>query len=765
MYDIDKKNLYWSDNMAKKIFNFDKVGVSEVEEAYQDFLELNPDSELTLEDYTKKFAIKENQSNKLLDLERQILLHPRNLHNLLMPVTDEIFVKGVYRKLVDLKVINPVGKSLMTSIQPHVNVKKSRVFVGGKTMVGPIALAVTGHSVKQADGFKEINPTYVNGDDLLPTNLRFAGMEKNFSVSSYTDEAGNVILEALSQQLSIAVDNVKNPVADDMLMNMQTIGVIGYLLIRGVSPTNAMYFINQPLIKQYLLEQVKNESLFNKQQKKELRKDELLSKVLTSAGYSNRELPEIPEDWSFTEADLRKGLKDNNFNEQQLLMLGYFLELLDQSKIWLTFNSTQNSDTKGIKDRQQYLETLEARRAMGLIGMIPDEYWDYSDQQGVISPFYKYGRLSYQIYKSLYSIETSPWGGFLRDTKASMASIAKAVDKDRIRQTLENDFLLFFIHNNILDPGDRERLMMGDDSLPHRIAELKKELPSNLVLKAFLPLLNHTTDPSTGKRMSNLKLFDRELNALDQEDLLQQIDEIATKYPDVYEDLVKMLFFQTGLNNSPFNYKSIIPVGLESERGIKPDYYFLYQDIISEAVKAANRVRSEDEGLYREFVKLFDLNNTRYLRPSAYGGHLVSKGYSEVTKSNVYTYENRSGRKVVSKERGSVYTKNYVMDKSDAFIPTKDPDVEEAFNKVYKNIPITVTFQSNKTVLNATFDSIDLDTGMINYITRNGNKSTAIRDEITGFPVFDDEALIKVLGNNKPYNNLDSAINDTLNPC
>lgn len=675
-FDIDKKNLYWADNIIKQIFNFDKLGSSELEEGYQEYLELNPESSLTFEQYSKQFGLRENASNKLLKLEREILLHPRNMHNLLMPVTDEIFVKGVYNSLVRKNVIKPLGKSLLASVQPQTNVKKSRVFVGGKVMVGPIALSVTNHSVKQADGVSQLNFFYNNQNtkEAESTKLRFAGMQDNYNIGGYTDRKGNVILEAFSQQLSIAVDNVKNPVADDMLMNMQTVGVIDYLLHREVDPETVMDFINQPLVKAYLIAQVSNESLFSKQGKKELHKNALIKKLLEDKGYADEILPEIPEDWVVND-DI-----SSVFDEDQLYHLKYFLELVDQSRAWSDYNQTQTSDTKGIKDRQQYLETLDQRDRVVAADLIPENTRYYADNNGIISPFFTYGRQTYNIYSDMYGIEKSSFGGRLRNLKSQMSEIAKAVDKDRLRQTLENDFLLFFIHNFVLDPADRERLMIGDNSLPHRIAQLKKELPHNLVLKAFLPLLNHTTDPSTGKKLSNLKLFDRELNVMDQKDLLQQIDEIATKYPDVYSDLVKLLFFQSGLNSGPFNYKAVIPVGLESERGNIPDYHFLYQDVISEGIKKINSFRKFDEELFTAFTIAFDLNNTRYLRPKPSSGHLIGKVYNQYSKSNNYFYMN-GDKKVVAKEMGSVYTKNYMMEVSLPVEPAPFVQEPQVFNK------------------------------------------------------------------------------------
>mgnify|MGYP000993685660 CR=1 FL=1 len=590
MFDIDKLNIYWGD-AKNKIFQVEK---------------------------------KESVDQQLLNLEKQILLHPRNAHNLLLPVTDELFVKGTYESLVKQGVIKRDAPEMINAVLPHVNVEKSIIFVKGKFMVGPVALTVTGNSVKQADKFGNINIHFGSQEDPLLTKLRFPNINK-FNMDNAVSSNGGLISEILSQLLSISVDNVKNPVAELQNINMQTISVVSYLVERGLDEISIVNFINQPIIKEYLKAQKANESLFNKESGNELRKTELIAKILKNLGYNDSALPIIPDDWIFE----NKGFK-KNFDKNQLYVLTYFLELVDQARAYGVFNSTQNSDTKGLKDKQALDEAesrLNSLYPIDATPLVPQDTVTRINTNGVIAPFYKYGRESYKIFNPFYAIENSIFGEPLRNLKNNYAEYEKGANKDRIRQAIENDFQLFLIHNFVLD-DDFDRLMKGDNSLPRRIFDLKNKMPSNLVLQAFLPMINTAKDTKTGELISNLRLFEKDLQGLDEQAMSVSLEEIALHDPELYKDLVKFLMFQTGLNLSPFNYSKILPVGLESERYNSHDYMYVYQDMIQSGLVEMNeRVKTQEQALdlFNKFKLLFDLNNARFLKTYDNTPHVIMK--------------------------------------------------------------------------------------------------------------------------------------------
>lgn len=630
-YDVDSVKTYWED-VQNKIFQLDT---------------------------------EESIDQQLLNLEKQILLHPRNAHNLLLPVTDELFVKGTYKSLLDQGVIKRDPSEMINAVLPHVNAEKAIIFVKGKFMVGPVALTVTGNSVKQADKFGNINTVFGSQDNLMSAKLRFPELNTKFNMDNAISSNGGLISEILSQLLSISVDNVKNPVAELQNINMQTISIVSYLIERGLDEISIVNFINQPIIKEYLKAQKANESLFNKETGNELNKKELIEKVLRDLGYDNTSLPNIPDDWVFE----NKGFK-RNFDTNQLYVLTYFLELVDQARAYGTFNSTQNSDTKPLKDKQ-VLDEMDSRLKSlyptDSIPLVPTTTVTRVNTNGIVSPFYKYGRESYKIFNPFYAIENSIFGSALRNLKDNYAEFEKGSNKDRIRQAIDNDFQLFLIHNFVL-LDDFDRLFKGDNSLPRRIFDLKTKLPSNLVLQAFLPMINSTKDVNNGDSISNLRLFEKELLGLDEQAMSVSLEEIASNDLELYQDLVKFLMFQTGLNLSPFNYSKILPVGLESERFNTPDYMYVYQDMIQSGLtEMKDRIKTKEQAqsVFEKFKILFDLNNARYLKTYPFSPHPVMKVITGYEMTNIGYYDsnrtNVDGSMRQYQLLGNSYQKRYNM--------------------------------------------------------------------------------------------------------
>lgn len=631
------------------------------------YKELGEPSHATALDYLINQYNWNNQKDiddQLLDLEKQILLHPRNAHNLLLPVTDELFVKGTYKSLLDQGVIKRDPSEMINAVLPHVNAEKAIIFVKGKFMVGPVALTVTGNSVKQADKFGNIN-TIFGGEEPISTKLRFPDLNTKFNMDNAVSSNGGLISEILSQLLSISVDNVKNPVAELQNINMQTISIVSYLIERGLDEISIVNFINQPIIKEYLKAQKANESLFNKESGNELNKKELIEKVLRDLGYDNTSLPNIPDDWVFE----NKGFK-RNFDTNQLYVLTYFLELVDQARAYGTFNSTQNSDTKPLKDKQA-LDEMESRLKSlyptDSIPLVPTNTVTRVNTNGIVSPFYKYGRESYKIFNPFYAIENSIFGSSLRNLKDNYAEFEKGSNKDRIRQAIDNDFQLFLIHNFVLT-DDFDRLFKGDNSLPRRMFDLKNKIPSNLVLQAFLPMINSTKDVNNGDSISNLRLFEKELLGLDEQAMSVSLEEIASNDLELYQDLVKFLMFQTGLNLSPFNYSKILPVGLESERFNTPDYMYVYQDMIQSGLaEMKDRIKTKEQAqsMFEKFKILFDLNNARYLKTYPFSPHPVMKVITGYEMTNIGYYDsnrtNVDGSMRQYQLLGNSYQKRYNM--------------------------------------------------------------------------------------------------------
>jgi len=188
----------------------------EILDNYDKYLESKQDTDeevIPFEQYYNEHKVVSGLDRTLLNYEKELLLHPRNIHHLLMPLTDEIWVQDVYQELVDKKVITKPGSSFFSAMLPITNVKNSTIFVKGKYGVGPVALGITNSATNQADKLSLAEVYKNQSAEVRSIKLLFEGMGDNYFLDNYTDNDGTVISEILSQLLTTQVDNVKNPTA------------------------------------------------------------------------------------------------------------------------------------------------------------------------------------------------------------------------------------------------------------------------------------------------------------------------------------------------------------------------------------------------------------------------------------------------------------------------------------------------------------------------------------------------------------------------
>jgi len=624
-FDIDKLNIYWASDTQDKIFGkISDEDILDQYDVYKDAVNETGISPMSFEEFYKDRKKVDPLGRELLNLEKEILLHPRNSHHLLMPLTDEVFVQDIYNKLVAEGLISTSAKSYFASLLPQVNVRNTVIFVKGKFGVGVVALGITNKSTNQADTLV-INQNFNNQEGVTrKTQLLFSGLESNYRLDSYTDNKGTIVSEIQSQLLSTQVDNVKNPTAVLMNINMQTLNVMDYLIRRGVNPETIILLLNQPLVKAYLEAQKNNESFFNKNAKSEVGKKELIENLLKKNGYSRSTLPdpytlEEGDTLEITDENLRKSIKDNKFDKTQAYLLNYFLELQDQGRAFSDFQSSQTSDTKTFKDKQMSDEAQVVRGRLGLSQIVSPDDVARLDSRGVISPFYQFGRQRYSVFDRFYSLASSRFGGLLFNFKNQAAIVAKASDKDRVRQTIENDFIVFLVHRYVTNKNEFDRLTK-DKSVAKRVQDLKIKLPQNAVLKALFPLLNNTTDRTdNNKKIDSLRLFEKDLDQLDSQDLAMSLEELSEMDIDLYNDIIKLTMFQTGLTAGVFNYRTIVPVGLNSKRNEFNEHQYVYQDMLTKAVEEMNKdIRSmtdvQVKAMFQEFINLFSANNIQFLK-------------------------------------------------------------------------------------------------------------------------------------------------------
>ena len=160
--------------------------------------------------------------------------------------------------------------------------------------------------------------------------------------------------------------------------------------------------------------------------------------------------------------------------------------------------------------------------------------------------------------------------------------------------------------------------------------------------------------------------------------------------------------FQTGLNISPFNYRAVVPVGLNSTRNDFNEYQFLYQDILEEAVvkmKSSVKDVKAAEKMFDQFNILFSANNPQFIRkhtPYLWNNpkypFKLAKAYSRASKSTILKPQKGSEEQP---QLGDAYHKQYFTELINPHLfetKAKQAEAKDTISKVFDEETETVEY-------------------------------------------------------------------------
>lgn len=542
-----------------------------------------------------------------------------------MPVIDDLLKQDARKEIIGrlkrLPLKDPT--TFFQSLTPHKNVEKGLTFVKSKFGVGIVALDITGHAVFMTDNIN-INETYNNpNNELKPTStkLLFEGMGDNYSLTSMYDQSGRIISEVQSQTMNSQVDAGKDPYAVGIGINNQTLNMVMYLSRRGVPIITSLKFINQPLIQQYLEAQRKNESFINKQRGDELRKDELVTQLYTINGIGR---PMSSRNFIITERELDKGILSGTIDFRQAQYFEYFLQLVDEVSAFNDIKSAMTVDTKGKKDKAAVENFEKIQQKVNATQLISSESLHQMRRVGLLAPFYNAQNLYRQFFGKMYAVDESPFGEPLKEFRDMMEQRQKGqYMKDRVRTTIENDFIVFLIQNFNEDFSlSKFNQIFGftnQDSIAKQIQTLQSNprLKDNPVLQAFFPILSVAKDKNENKLFDVLRLFERELTTIDINDFVDAMKDIRDEVSEeLYKSIIQLGIYQAGFMNSPFSLNKIIPTfdTTTRENGNLVEFTNDYlRAIQTDVIKNLPVISQSSESLFETFTTLFHLNNPQFL--------------------------------------------------------------------------------------------------------------------------------------------------------
>ncbi len=204
-----------------------------------------------------------------------------------------------------------IGKVIEKDILPNIKVDKIDNYSSmstmvdiirrmnmGKALIGPAANFNAMHSQWQHSSL------FTDEELTLQYSIKFNDNIYN-KLSSSLDTNGRLVTQNIAEQLAAVVDNGKDPKAEFFNLNLYTTDVFNTMLAIGVPLREAMLFIAQPKIKQFVQDYYNLGGNFQAE-----------DKVMKSYGVNNIKINS--EVNNFTTEQLLDGIK-NNTNQDELL--------------------------------------------------------------------------------------------------------------------------------------------------------------------------------------------------------------------------------------------------------------------------------------------------------------------------------------------------------------------------------------------------------------------------------------------------------------
>ncbi len=533
---------------------------------------LKKKAEISFEEFKKNLRKKQLQ-NKVIEIANEVLSSPDIFSQLITPTSTDT-LKNLASEIVGIRGAKE-ETGFTTVIQFINNAKKALEFWTGKGGVGIIALHNKSHTLAQQANLsmpglalyfgKDGKPLYNTVDDTVTGDVSLAG--------DYDATGTHRISDILAELLNSYLDVAKDPFVLNMNAAINTSNVWAMLIRAGVPIRSIAIFMNQPIIWDYLTEQSINETMLKKatqdKANKVLTKAQIVQKTMNKYNVSKVKARKS-EEYVLIDANRLESMvkpdvkKDNDFYIDQLQILDNFLSYQTSAKDLSDLQKALSNDTAGAGKNRN-----EARSTMKLLNNLIeknafngiDEYINNTMLKG----FHNVVKESQNMYNEMFVTDMPKSRealkpiedyidelGFTADTAAELMNLAENEFISYLLQTVKSD-------NKFLSQ-EIDSLFKGKDSLPKKMLEIKRNkkhpLYNNAVIQELFPVIR-------GTNMTDiLKRFNRQMNTYEQNIFVDAFKEINETNPALAMQIVKFGIIQSGLNNSPITFNSLIPSDL-----------------------------------------------------------------------------------------------------------------------------------------------------------------------------------------------------------
>jgi len=571
-----------------------------------------------------KLNTKSFLQNKMISLLSESMSQPEmyeplftpNSTSVLKPLADDI------KKMLGSK--DKVNYSTVYDYNTQMNQFEANL-VGKKSL----GIAAKNNTFNQL--FKQHN-IYLNNvyDGDVPVNvyLDHNEFEGHPSLAGEYDKNGEYkISEIISQFINGFVDVAKDPWVFDLGATFEATPTLLYLTHLGVPIKQAVYLVNQPIVKDYLeLKKMKNfqtgkalDSYYDGLT------EEKMVNILAYKYESNvRDFDKYNKDNHekiYTEKNLLKNINylDNSkinttFANEQRAILTHYLELEAQGRRLRELTSSLDFDTTKIKSIFSSFEKEALYNQVLSSNMFNKEGVEAIKNNSVISMLDMNKFIIDNFPKMFKVVELPEVNNFL----LSVIGDASFGNKEKFENRFKNDLIGYAY--NTLTTNYKEVVPFFEGQMVQRLEDLKKEIPS---LVNEVPLLKEFVGDKGIKRpeLVNIKTKTdlketKDINTAI-EDFKKGVEHSNPKVRDFFKDLIRFAFVQSGLQKSPISFTHILPT-----ESISTD--------IEKVLPLLKQIVESPEMLKLFYTKYFMKNNAQVIQPKVLkeNGYLTNKTHS-----------------------------------------------------------------------------------------------------------------------------------------
>lgn len=551
---------------------------------------------------------------------------------------------------------------------PHL-IRVTNAFLQGKRVVGIAALASTHHIKAQRAGLQlnTLHEYELPNGTFRTAKIRFKGFENrgdSISLARIKDiNDDRKVSDNISQLVNASVDIVKKPIIHILNLGPDTAPAALVLMRAGVPLDSIVYFMNQPIVREYMRMNGINRSRLNRALDDSLMPEKLIDSV---AAKFRSDLD--PADIFFSEKQLSDmvGKTPDAMTQEQLAMqqqvLNDFLLYLELGSDMTSAITAQSFDTKLPKSRAHFALIQGQYDAVASKGVFPGLERITESEESFLSDMKDYNFVAQDLLKDLFVANSS-----LGEYQVARDLILKGLTDSRNRMSMDDKLRVLerfeqYVVSVILTRMEQEdgekvasfadSFLYGPDSFANRLGKIltssNHALKNNDFLNFLIPVVQEVRETEAGLEKDNdyVEPQFKAMNVYDEAALYDSFMEIieydSRKGTRIAKDVLYATLIQAGTMNTPFSFLDKIP----------NDFYLkMAKDVFGQLEKDPNSVRFLAESLLEGFYK--NMVNDFTVVPYVKGKANRKRLFTQYTKVSDRT---EKGRKLGEARQKTQYT-------------------------------------------------------------------------------------------------------------